>query len=326
MPLPSRHIAVDLGSSTIRLRCAESAGVWSAPHLAVVDDQGAVRAWGEEAWRMAGRTPPHLRLVRPVTGGAVTDLALAARLLGSALRVARSGRKRMRASEALVCVPDHATSMERHVLRQVCKDAGLNRVTTVTQSVAAAVGAGVSSAPAGALLVDIGADRSSAAMIAFGAALVTRTVPRGAGTVDQRLVRHTRETCGLTVSRSMAEEAKLAAGREGDSVSVRGQDSERGMPRTTEISLTEIREVLRTTYEDTGLIVSGVLDSSPPELVDDVMDRGVLLCGAGAGLYGLDAYLRERLRIPVHVAEAPGDASIQGAFDLGRQGAPVGVA
>lgn len=319
MAARSRYVAVDLGSATLRLRGA-GGGAWSAPHLAAVDESGTVRAWGAEARAMAGRLPPRFRLVRPVTAGAVTDLALAARLLGSALRASAVGRRRLRASRALVCVPDHATSMEQHVLRQVCKDAGLNQVESVPQSVAAAVGAGVCATPAGALLVDVGEHRTSASMIAFGSTLVSRTLKHGAGSIDEQLTRYARDTHALTIGAGVAESAKLAAARDDEAIPVRGQDRAQGLPRVEVFSLAEIRALLRSTYEPVARLVTSVLDASPGELVDDVMDRGVLLHGGGAGLYGLDAYLRERLRLPAHLVESGDEAAVRGAWELAEKG------
>ncbi|MYQ57839.1 rod shape-determining protein MreB [Streptomyces sp. SID4926] len=315
----SRQVAIDLGSARLRLRDQRQA--WSAPHVAIVDEEGSLRAWGDEALAMAGRLPPRLRLVRPVAAGAVADLPLAARLLGSALRAASGKSRRLRGAQAVVCVPDHATSLERHVLRQVCKDAGINQVRSVPHSVAAAVGAGVSGSPAGALLVDIGEHRTSASMIALGTALVTRTVKRGAGSVDTWLMRHAREEHALTIGARVAEEAKLAAALEtGARLPVRGQDRDEGLPRVGELTVAEIRTVLRPVYEDVARLVTAVLDASPPELVDDVFERGVLLHGGGARLYGLDAHLRQELSMPVHLVESGADTAVEGAWLLAAEG------
>ncbi|MFE9252592.1 rod shape-determining protein [Streptomyces sp. NPDC007088] len=316
MAARSRQVAVDLGSSTLRLHGADREEGWSSPHVAVVDEGGTVRTWGSEALAMAGRMPPHLRLARPVTAGAVTDLALAARLLGMGLRAACGRRRGLRGLRALVCVPDHATSMEQHVLRQVCKDAGVSQVTSVPHSVAAAVGARVCSTPSGALLVDVGEHRTTASMIAFGSTLATRTVKSGAGSADALLVRYARDRYGLTVGAGVAEEAKLAAAEDREVVAVRGQDRANGLPRVVDLPVAEIRALLRSTYEDTVRLVSGVLDASPAELVDDVHDRGLLLLGGGARLHGLDTFLRERLRIPAHVVESGGATAVAGAWEL----------
>ncbi len=207
------------------------------------------------------------------------------------------------------------------MLRQVCKDAGIHQVRSVPHSVAAAAGAGVSGSPAGALLVDIGEHRTSASMIALGTALVTRTVKRGAGSVDAWLMRHARDEHALTIGARVAEEAKLAAALEtGARLPVRGQDRDEGLPQVGELTVAEIRAVLRPVYEDVARLVTAVLDASPQELVDDVFERGVLLHGGGARLYGLDAHLRQELAMPVHVVESGADTAVEGAWLLAAKG------
>ncbi|MDG4860952.1 rod shape-determining protein, partial [Streptomyces sp. T-3] len=227
-------------------------------------------------------------------------------------------QSRTQTAGGTVCLPDDAGSVQAQALLDVCHGAGLRHVRLVPKSLAAAAGAGIPlEEPAGALLVDVGADRTSAAMLSFGGVISTRGVAVGSATVDTALMRFLRRRHGLVICAAEAERAKVRIGEAlatTGTVPVHGQDLQRGLPDTRNIPAAELAEVARDTVEGIARLTLSLLADSPAELVDDVLDRGLVLCGEGARTYGLDDHLRERVNLPVHVPDQPGDLGVRGAW------------
>lgn len=318
MRTKAREYAIDLGSATLRILARHGQRVLRTPTVAALDFEGRICARGAVAIALQGRRPDLLRLVRPVSQRSVADPLLAAHLLRSALREVSGDARGKHFAYATVCVPDRMGGLQTDALLDVCASAGLRRVRLVSKSLAAAAGSGVPMAePAGALVVDVGAERTSAALLSFGDVIASGSVGVGGQDVDTGLMRLLRRRYGLLICAAEAERTKVLIGSaEGGTVPVRGQDLLRGLPDTRDVPVEELARVPLATYDSVTRHVLSLLSDGPPKLVEDVHERGVVLCGEGARLHGLADRLRERLQIPVHIPDEPGDVGVHGAWDV----------
>lgn len=317
MRTKARGYAIDLGSATLRVLARHGQRVLRMPTVAALDFEGRICARGAGALALSGRRPDMLRLVRPVSQRSVADPLLAAHLLRSALREVSGDAKGKHFAHATLCVPDRVSGLQTDALLDVCQTAGLRRVRLVSKSLAAAAASGVPlTEPSGSLVIDVGAERTSAALLSFGDVIIEGSIGVGGQDVDTGLVRLLRHRYGLLICPAEAERAKVLIGSaEGGTVPVRGQDLLRGLPDTRDVPLDELAGVPLATYDSVARHVLALLSDGPPKLVEDVHERGVVLCGEGARLHGLADRLRDGLQIPVHVPDQPGDVGVQGAWD-----------
>ncbi|MBC3841516.1 hypothetical protein GXW82_18210 [Streptacidiphilus sp. 4-A2] len=242
-----QHYAVDLGSTTLRVYSSRAREVRCTPNVAVLDQRGGIRARGVRALALQGRTPAGLEVVHPVARGVVTDQAVAVRLLREALW--ESAPVHVWASaRASVCVSDESTPVERQALLAVCQEAGLRAVQLVPASLAAVAGAGVEVRDtSGALVVDVGTENVTAALISAASVVLARSIPQGGAAVDRRLVRHLYDEHDFAVSPAEAERAKIELGSlpgKGATVTVKGRELDRGLPRTLTLSAGDLAPAL----------------------------------------------------------------------------------
>ncbi|MFP3989025.1 rod shape-determining protein [Streptomyces sp. E11-3] len=319
-----RIFALDLGSSALRLCVDDEEQVTSVPSVAAVNSSGTVVARGTTALSMRGRAPTHVDIVQPVARGAVIHQQIATRLLYASL--CDSGPLRaLKDCYAAVCVPDEATPLERRALAEVCHEAGLGRVRLIPKSLADLVGLGLPvHEPTGALLVDVGVERTSVCMMSMGHATLARTGDCGGRSVNQALIRHLRTVHGLTAGDEAAEAAKLrlcALTSADDHILVRGKDLTDRSPRSQRLPLDEVAEVTGPVCDEVARLVQSALEDSPAELAHDVLDRGVLLGGRGALLPGLAVRIRDHINVPVHRVGLDGATGVLGAHRLAQNAA-----
>ncbi|MDI3418339.1 rod shape-determining protein [Streptomyces luteolus] len=313
-----RGYSIDLGSAMLRILARNGERILHMPTVAALDFEGRIRARGSRAVEIQSSRPDMLHLVRPVLQRSVADPLVAAYLLRAALREVSGDAKAKHFATATLCVPDRMGELQAEALLVACETAGLRRVRLVAKSLACAVGSGVPLAePAGALVVDVGAERSSAALLSCGDVIATSSFPVGGLDVDEGLVRLLRHRHGLIISPTEAERTKVRIGTaEADSLPVRGHDLLRGLPDTRTVPVADLVRVPLATYDTLAKHVLALLSDSPPKLVEDVHDRGLVLCGEGARMRGLAERLRDRLSLPVHVPDQPGDVGVLGAWDV----------
>ncbi|MGW0736795.1 rod shape-determining protein [Streptomyces sp. NPDC002851] len=323
--------AIDLGSATMRIRTRGAEQVLRSPTIAAIGPDGRIQARGARALSLQGLRTENLRLVRPVHHRTVADPALASHLLQWALTDAQGGgttgrrtarRTPRRLPGATVCVPDDAGEVQLQALLDVCDLAGLRHVRMVPKSVASAAGSGIpQDLPAGALVVDVGAERTSASLLCFGGLVATRTAAVGGADIDAALIRLLKREHGLIICTAEAERAKLRMGpaaAASATICLRGQDMQHGLPADREVPATDLVEVPGRVYASISSLILGLLSDSPPKLLDDVYDRGLVLCGEGAQLHGLADHVRDRVEIAVHVPPEPGDVGVVGAWAVSQ--------
>lgn len=320
--------AIDLGAASLRLLRGAQAPVAEMVARAVLDEQGGVFAIGEQARVMEGRTWGALQLCRPTAGGTVADHQVTLLMLRSMLR--DSGRGRYSYGGRIgVCVSAAVTDLGVAALRQLCRDAGFTDVRLVPQALAAAVGAGIPvDTPYATVVVDLGAEHTSAALLVCGRVIASRSTRFGGDALDLLVARHLREEYQLVVSSAAAQQVKTtlgagpdpASGREpGEpaTVMLRGQNAATGRPRGLALPLEELRELLLpravATVSDQ---ITAVLAGCPVEMSADIFERGVVLTGGAARMHGLVEALRVELDLPVHLADDCEHAALYGTRRL----------
>jgi rod shape-determining protein MreB len=264
---------------------------------------------------MLGRPPGNIVAVRPMRDGVIADYELTEKMLKAFVRKVVTGTARWFKPNVMVCVPSGVTEVERRAVLQATRDVGARKAFLIEEPLAAAIGAGVRIAePTGSMIVDIGGGTTDVAIISLGGIVVSESMRIAGNEFDDAIIRHIRHKENLLIGDRTAEEVKMKVGaavitsssdiRE---IEVRGRDLINGLPKTIRVSTEDTVEALREPIQRIADGVRKVLEMAPPELVSDVIDRGIIMTGGGALLRNFDELLRQATGIPVSVAENPMD-------------------
>lgn len=305
------ELGVDLGTANILVFQRNKGIVLREPSVVAIDrNSKKVKAVGEEARLMLGRTPGNIVAIRPMSDGVIADYTTTEKML-SYMIAKVCGRRRAFKPRILICVPAGVTSVEKRAVLQAAVSAGAGEAATIEETMAAAIGAGLPIAtPGGNMVVDIGGGTSDIAVISLGGIVVSRSLRIGGNKMDEVIVRHIKNAYNLMIGERTAEEIKIKIGsaypmEQEAGMEVRGRDLVAGLPKTVNVTSQEIREALSEPISQVVERVKGVLEQTPPELSSDIIERGITLTGGGALLRGLDKLLSLATSIPVRVADDP---------------------
>ena len=312
-------LAIDLGTANTLVYARGRGIMLDEPSVVAVDTTAnTVVAVGLEAKRMIGRTPGHIRAVRPLQDGVIADYDVTAEMLRYFVRKVLRRRGAFTGPRVVVCVPSGITNVEQRAVSESTYAAGARRVHIISEPMAAAIGAGLPvNQPSGSMVVDIGGGTTEAAILALGG-LVASTSLRVAGdALDLAIVDHVRSEFALLIGERTAEELKIAVGSafpvaDVRNAEIRGRDIATGLPRNVTVSADELRRAMDPPINRIVAAVRATLDRCPPDLAGDLVTRGIELTGGGALLRGLDARLQHELGIPVLVADRPLDSVVLG--------------
>lgn len=305
----SQDIGIDLGTATIQVYIKGKGIVLSEPSVVAKDvDSGRILAIGEEARRMIGRTPGNIIAVRPLREGVIADYETTEQMLRYFIdKVA--GKSLLFKPRIMVCVPSGVTTVEKRAVLEAAAQAGAKETYLIEEPLAAALGAGLDIAePCGAMVVDIGGGTTDVAVLSLGGVVVSSSIRVAGDMFDDSIIRFLRREKKLMIGERTAEDIKIKIGTavidlRKESMDVRGRDLVSGMPKTVVVTSTETRHAMA---EPIGLIVDcvrNVLERTPPELASDIIDRGIVMTGGGAMLYGLDQLITKQTSIPSHMAD-----------------------
>ena len=313
-----RDLAIDLGTANTLVYERGRGVVLDEPSVVAVEAAtGRLLAAGTLAKEMLGRTPGHVRAVRPLQAGVISDADVTERMLRyfvDQVRPSRLVRPRM-----VVCVPSEVTGVERRALEEAAVRSGARRVYVIEEPMAAAIGADLPvNETAASMVVDIGGGTTDVAVISLGGIVTSRSVRVGGDEIDEAVVAHVKSEYSLLVGERSAEDIKVAVGsafplREEPTTRIRGRDLVTGLPKTVTVTSQEIRRAIEGPVLQIVDLVRATLDVCPPELAGDILDRGVTLTGGGALLRGLDERMRHELGVPVRVADDPLRAVVRGS-------------
>ncbi|HEY0165886.1 MAG TPA: rod shape-determining protein [Jatrophihabitans sp.] len=318
-------LAVDLGTANTLVYARGRGIMLNEPSVVAIDTTTrAVVAVGAEAKRMIGRTPGHIRAVRPLQDGVIADYDITAEMLRYFVRKV-IGRRAFAGPRVVVCVPSGITSVEQRAVSESAYAAGARRVHIISEPMAAAIGAGLPvSQASGSMVIDIGGGTTEVAIIAL-AGIVSSTSLRVAGdALDRAIVDHIRSEFSMLIGERTAEELKISIGSAFPiagpvRAEIRGRDVATGLPRNVAVSAEELRHAMSAPINRIVAAVRATLDRCPPELAGDLVTRGIVLTGGGALLRGLDARLQHEIGIPVLVADRPLDSVVLGTATVVEQ-------
>ena len=296
----SVDIGIDLGTASILVYVKGKGVILKEPSVVAFDrDSNEVKAIGEEARLMLGRTPGNIIAVRPLRQGVISDYTVTEKMIKYFVQKAL-GRRTFQKPRISICVPSGVTEVERNAVQQATFAAGARDVYLIEEPVAAAIGAGIDISKAcGNLIVDIGAGTTDVAVISVGGVVVSASIKVAGDNFNHAIMNYVREKHSLFIGEDAAEKIKIEIGtasEEADlrTMEVKGRNIITGLPKVATLTSEEIRTALR---ECTGQIVEavhGVLEKTPPELAADIMDRGIVLTGGGAMLHGMDALIEQK--------------------------------
>ena len=286
--------------------------VLKEPSVVAFDrNKNKIKAIGEEARLMLGRTPGNIVAVRPLRQGVISDYTVTEKMLS--YFISRTVGKSLfgRKPRISVCVPSGATEVEKKAVEDATYQAGAREVSIIEEPVAAAIGAGIDIAkPCGNMIVDIGGGTADIAVISLGGVVVSNSIKVAGDDFDEAIVRFMRKKHNLLIGERTAEEIKINVGTvykrpENLTMDVRGRNLVTGLPKTVTVTSEETEEALREPAYQIVDAVHNVLERTPPELAADISDRGIVLTGGGSLIQGLEELIEEKTGINTMTAEDP---------------------
>ena len=318
MSFIGRDMAIDLGTANTLVYVRARGIVLNEPSVVAINqDTGGILAVGLEAKKMIGRTPGNIVAIRPLKDGVISDFDTTERMLRYFIQKVHK-RRHFAKPRLVVCVPSGITGVEQRAVKDAGYAAGARKVYIIEEPMAAAIGAGLPiHEPTGNMVVDIGGGTTEIAVISLGGIVTVQSIRVGGDELDQAIITWIKREYSLLLGERTAEEIKMAIGSAFPAVGepdaeIRGRDLVTGLPKTILVTAEEIRKAIDEPVSRIVEAVKSTLDSCPPELSGDIMDRGIVLTGGGALLHGLDERLRHETGIAVHIAENPLNAVVMG--------------
>ena len=304
-------IGIDLGTASVLVYIKGKGVVLKEPSVVAIDrDTDKIKAVGEEARLMIGRTPGNIVAVRPLKQGVISDYSVTEQMIGYFIQKA-VGKRSYKKPRICVCIPSGATEVETKAVQDAAFQAGAREVFVVEEPLAAAIGAGIEiKKPCGNMIVDIGGGTTDIAVISLGGTVVSTSVKVAGDDFDEAIVRYMRKKHNLLIGERTAEEIKIGIGTcynksENQKMEVRGRNLVTGLPKTIEVTSEETEEALRDVTTSIIDAVHRVLEQTPPELAADIAVRGIVLTGGGCLLNGLDELIEAKTGINTMTAEDP---------------------
>ena len=304
-------IGIDLGTASVLVYVRGRGVVLKEPSVIALDtDTNTIRAIGEEARMMLGRTPGNIVAIRPLRQGVISDYTTTEKMLKYFIQKA-VGRKNFRKPRISVCVPSGVTEVEKKAVEDATYQAGARYVEIIEEPIAAAIGAGIDiGRPCGNMIVDIGGGTTDIAVISLGGAVVSNSIKVAGDDFDEAIVRYMRKKHNLLIGDNTAEDIKIKIGTafkrpEIEYLEVTGRNLVTGLPRTVKVSSEETEEALRDTTGQVVEAIHSVLEKTPPELAADIAARGIVLTGGGSLLRGLEDLIAYKTGINTVTAEDP---------------------
>lgn len=323
--LLSYDVGIDLGTANTLVHVKGKGIVIREPSVVAMHKKTKrVLAIGEEAKKMLGRNPATIEVIRPLKDGVIADFdATEAMLRHYILRVHETGHAipRIPKPRVVVGIPSGVTEVERRAVQEAALSAGARQCFLIEEPMAAAIGAGLPiTDPGGLLIVDIGGGTSEIAVISLGGIVLNKSLRIAGDELDEAITHYMRLKYNVLIGERTAEEIKITLGNAHQSafkgidkvMVIRGRDLESGLPKSIKITAAEVREAMLPTLREITGGVADLIEETPPELVSDVLERGIVMAGGGALIAGIDKLMSEETRMPVYITEDPMTAVVRG--------------
>jgi rod shape-determining protein MreB and related proteins len=317
--LLSNDIGIDLGTANTLVYLRGKGIVINEPSVVAVNQKtGRVVAVGKDAKQMLGRTPGHIIAVRPLVDGVISDFEVTEEMITYLINKAQKGNKKLLGPRVVVGVPSGITNVETRAVRDATKNAGASEVHIVEEPMAGAIGIRLPiMEPIGNMIIDIGGGTSDIAVISLGGVVRSKNLRIAGDKLNTDIISYVRSEFKILIGEKTAENIKISIGAilSGETpleASIKGRDLISGLPREVIITDSDIREAISQSIDTLIESVKEVLEITPPEILSDVMQRGIYLIGGGALIKGLAEIITEYTKIPVHIAGDPLTAVCRG--------------
>ena len=315
----SNDIGIDLGTANTLVYVKGKGIVINEPSIVAINQKtGQVVAVGQEAKEMLGRTPAHIRAIRPVVDGVISDFEITSEMLAYLINKAQGPRAKLLGPRVVIGVPSGITSVEVRAVRDAARAAGAREVHIVEEPMAAAIGIELPiHEPSGNMVIDVGGGTTDVGIVSLGGMVNSKNIRIAGDRFNQDIVSYVRNEFKTLIGERSAEELKIAIGsiapeRTRVEALVRGRDLVTGLPREIVVTDQDIRNAIGHSVEELVEAIKDVIETTPPEIVGDVMKRGIYLAGGGALIKGLAGYLTSALGVHVVVAPDPLTTVVRG--------------
>lgn len=316
----SKDMGIDLGTANTLVYVRGKGIVLREPSVVAINTTTKkVLAVGEEAKKMIGRTPGNIIAIRPMRDGVIADFDITQTMLKKFIEKITS-KSAFASPRIIVCYPSGVTEVEKRAIDEATKQAGAREVVLMEEPMAAAIGAGLPvDEPTGSMIVDIGGGTTEVAVISLDGVVTSKSLRVAGDELDQAIINYIKKEYNLAIGERTAEAIKMELGsafktaEDEKSMAIKGRDLISGLPKTVDVTQTQIREALKEPISAIIDAIKTTLEKTPPELSADIMEKGIMLAGGGALLNGLDALINHETHMPVHIAESPLDCVALGA-------------
>lgn len=316
----STDIAIDLGTANTLVYVKGKGIILNEPTIVAINKKtGQLVAVGQEAKTMQGRTPQHIEVIRPLVDGVISDFEVTEEMLGYLINKVHGDLRTFVAPRILIGVPSGITNVEMRAARDAAKNAGAREVFLIEEPMAAAIGAKLPIGKAvGNMIIDIGGGTTDIAVISLSGIVVAKNLRVAGDHLNASIASYVRDQFKIYVGEKTAEEAKiaLASARQdgsGNEMVIRGRDVMTGLPREVIITARDIHDAIANQIDIIVESTRSVLEKTPPEVMSDIMQRGIHISGGGALIPGLSSFLEEGLQVPVIIVPDPLRAVVRGA-------------
>jgi rod shape-determining protein MreB len=322
LSLITHDIGIDLGTSTCLVSVKGHGVVINEPSVVAINQNTKrVLAVGIDAKRMIGRTPANIVAIKPLEDGVISDFESTEAMIRYFIyKVYELYPKFIKLTKprVVIGIPSAITEVEARAVVDAAVSAGARKVYIIEEPMAAAIGARLAIDDAsGSMIVDIGGGTTDVAVISLGGIVVDNTIRVAGNELDEEILNYIKYKYNLLIGSKMAEDTKIAIGsaiplKKELEMEVKGRDLLTGLPRIIKISSIEVREAMIRVLEKISEAVKGALEKTPPEILSDLLDKGIVLAGGGALIYGIDKFFEDRLKTPIIIAEDPIKAVVRG--------------
>ncbi|MGC9049144.1 MAG: rod shape-determining protein [Patescibacteria group bacterium] len=316
----SKDIGIDFGTTNTRIYVKDRGLVLDEPSIVAINNRtDQIIAFGQAAVKMIGKVPPHIQVVRPLVHGVVSDFEVAEKMLRLIFeKVHQNTFAFIPRPKVVAAIPLDVTEVEKKSLEDVILQAGARQVFLVERPMAAAIGARLPIHESiGNLIVELGGSLSEVAVISLSGIVTWKSLKIGGETLNKNIIQYLREKFGILLGDQTAEEIKLKIGSAApldkpQEMKIRGRDLLTGLPKEIVITDAQVREAMMPILKQIAESISDTVERTPPELVADIYERGLILSGGTALLRNLDKLIQKKINIPIHIADDPLTSAIRG--------------
>ena len=312
-----KDIGIDLGTANVLIYIKGKGIVLDEPSVVAIEaGTKKILAVGKDARAMIGRTPGKVQAIRPLKDGVIADFEITEMMLNYFIKKVH-GKNFFFRPRILVCCPSNITQVEKNAIKEAAERTGAKRVFIEEEPKVAAIGAGMDiSKPSGNMVIDIGGGTTDIAILSLGSIVKSASLKIAGDAFDNDIIKYMKSKYKLLIGERTAEEIKISIGTvltdRVDKLDVKGRDLVTGLPHVITLTSKEVEEALRDSVYKIINEVKSVLETTPPELAGDIVDKGIILTGGGAMVDGFDKLLSQELKVPVFMADSPLTCVVEG--------------